>query len=568
MSRPQVTIGFLVDTLSQDYQQRVFAGLHAEATRLNISVVCFIGGALNPATEESHQNSVYNRATAPHLDGLVIAAGTLGNQVGSEALVSFVESFDPLPTCSVGIELPRTPSVSIDNDTGVREALLHLINEGGRRRVAFIRGPEGNREAEERFAAYQNVLSSHGIGVNPDLVTRGDFEAASGSAAIRTLIDERHVAFDAVVAASDLMALGALNALLERGVAVPEKVAVVGFDDIEAARFATAPLTTVRQPLSDLGKRALENVINQVFQTGDTGNVVLPARLIKRESSRATLPQDSLTPHALPQTSLSDTHLLEEGYRSIRDRLHPALQAVAPNLHPNSGWPEQLCGAFVAEVCGRRRGLLKRLTFLETLEPLLLSGPSCHTDSAQFQEIISVMRRELLPHLRDSSELREAAEMLWNRGRILTGSINERLQVQHRLQESHWRKSTRAFGGDLLRVESWDALSAAIARGLPRLGIPACAICTQSGGRSELRVAVDDGMRINTPPVTLSGSELLPSGILGDSRRRTLLVHPLFRSSGPFGHVIFEMGPADPETYVLLRDYIHGVVNGLRASDT
>jgi phosphoserine phosphatase RsbU/P len=564
MSRPQVTIGFFVDTLSQEYQQRVFAGLHAEASRLNISVVCFIGGPLNPAGVESHQNTIYNRASATHLDGLVIAAGTLGNQVGAQALTSFVESFDPLPTCSVGIELPNTPSVSIDNHTGMREALLHLLEEGGRRRIAFIRGPEGNREAEERFSAYRNVLLSHGLSVNQDLVTSGDFEAASGSAAIRTLIDERHVAFDAVVAASDLMALGALNALLERGVSVPDKVAVVGFDDIEAARFATAPLTTVRQPLSDLGKRALENVVNQIFQTGDVGNVVLPARLVKRESSRAALPQESLAPHPLPQTSLSDTHLLEEGYRAIRDRLHPSLQALAPHLNPNSGWPEQLCGAFVAEVCGRRRGLLKRLTFLETLEPMLLVGPTSQTDSAQFHEVVSVMRRELLPHLRNSSELRETAETLWNRARILIGSINERLQVQHRLQESHWRKAIRTLGGELLRAETWEALSSAIARGLPRLGIPSCAVCVLEGNRTELRVAIDDGMRLTTPAEHVGSSELLPMGVLSTSRRRTLLVHSLFRSSGPLGHVVFELGPLDPEAYALLRDYIHGVTNGLR----
>lgn len=564
MSRPQVTIGFFVDTLSQEYQQRVLAGLHAEATRLNVSVVCFIGGALNPAGIESHQNAVYNRANASHLDGLVIATGTLGNLVGADALTSFVESFEPLPMCSVGIELPNTPSVSIDNHTGVREALLHLLEEGGRRRIAFIRGPEGNREAEDRFSAYRDVLMSHGLGINSDLVVQGDFEAASGSAAIRTLIDERHVAFDAVVAASDLMALGALNALLERGVAVPEKVAIVGFDDIEAARFATAPLTTVRQPLMDLGKRALENVINQVFQTGDRSNVVLPARLIKRESSRMTSTQESLAPHHLPLTSLSDTHLLEEGYRSIRDRLHPALQAIAPNLQPGSAWPEQLCGAFVAEVCGRRRGLLKRLTFLEVLEPLLLAGPQGQTDSAQFQEIVSTMRRELLPHVRNSSELREQAEMLWNRARILIGSINERLQVQHRLQESHWRRSVRAAGGTLLRTESWEGLANALAKGIPRLGIPGCAVCTLEAGGSELRVAVDDGMRMTPAQTGFGNSDLLPPGVFDSSRRRTLLVHPLFRSSGPSGHVVFELGPLDPEAYALLRDYIHGVVMSLR----
>lgn len=566
MSRPQVTIGFFVDTLSQEYQQRVFAGLNAEAARLNVSVVCFIGGALNPAGVECHSNGLYNRAGSGHLDGLVIATGTLGNLVGAHALRSFVESFEPLPTCSVGIQLPNTPSVSIDNHTGVREALVHLLEEGGRRRIAFIRGPEGNREAEERFSAYRDVLMSHGLGVNADLITQGDFEAASGGAAIHTLIDERHVAFDAVVAASDLMALGALNALLERGVSVPDKVAVVGFDDIEAARFATAPLTTVRQPLADLGRRALENVINQVFQTGNTDNVVLPARLVKRESSRSLAPQESLSPHPLPQTSLPDTLLLEEGYRSIRDRLHPALQGSAPNLQPTGPWPEQLCGAFVAEVCGRRRGLLKRLTFLETLEPLLLAGPASQTDSSQFHEVISIMRRELLPHVRNSSELRERAEVLWNRARILIGSINERLQVQHRLQETHWRRSIRAVGGELLRAESWETLSAAVARGLPRLGIPACVVSTLDGQTSQLRVAMDDGIQICDASTTFGNSELLPNGLLHEGRRRTLLVHPLFRASGPLGHVVFEAGPLDPDAYALLRDYIHGVTNSLRLS--
>src|SRR5690606_23689808 len=116
-------------------------------------------------------------------------------RVGPEALTEFVESFEPIPTCSVGIELPHTCSVAIDNHTGVREALLHLLEEGGRRRIAFIRGTEGNREAEERFSVYRDVLTSHGLGLNPDMITLGDFEAQSGSEAIRTLIDDRHVAF-------------------------------------------------------------------------------------------------------------------------------------------------------------------------------------------------------------------------------------------------------------------------------------------------------------------------------------------------------------------------------------
>lgn len=563
MSRPQVNIGFFVDTLLEEYQHRVFTGLHTEAARLNVSVVCFIGGALNPSTTESHQNAVYNRATGAQLDGLVMATGTLGNRVGADALLAFVESFDPIPTCSVGIALPQTPSVSIDNQTGVREALLHLLDEGSRRRIAFIRGPQGNREADERYRAYVDILNSQGVGVNPDLVTYGDFEAASGGAAIRTLIDERHVAFDAVMAASDLMALGALNALLERSVSVPDKVSVVGFDDIEAARYATAPLTTVRQPLTELGKRALENIVNQVFQNGEPKDLVLPARLVKRESSRVVVATESLAPQALPETSLPDTLIFEEGYRSIREHLHSLLQDAAPELRPNVAWPEQLCAAFVAEVCGRRRGLLKRMSFLEALEPLLLAGPSQRTDSTQMQELISVMRRELLPFLRNSSELRERSETLWHRARALIGNIGERLQVQQRLHESHRRREVRSLGAQLLRTQSWDDLATTLAAGLMRLGIPACAVCTTHGNHTELRVAVDNGMPVRPSETTFSSSDLLPPGVLDATRRRTLLVYALYNASGVLGYVVFELGPNDPETYALLRDYLHSVAASL-----
>ena len=564
MSRPQVTIGFFVDTLTEEYQQRVFSGLNAEAVRLNVSVECFIGGALDPAGSGSHRNAIYNRANASRLDGLVVAAGTLGNRVGPDALTEFVESFEPIPTCSVGIELPNTASIAIDNHTGVREALLHLLQEGGRRRIAFIRGPEGNREAEERFRVYRDVLTSHGIDLNPDLIAPGDFEAPSGYAAIRMLIDERHAAFDAVLAASDLMALGALNALLERGVAVPEKVAVVGFDDIEAARFATAPLTTVRQPLIELGKRALENVVNQVFQTGSTENVVLPARLIKRESSRVVPDEDTFAPVSLPDTSLSDSVLLEEGYRGMREQLHQTLQALAPRLRPNEAWPEQFCGAFIAEVCGRRRGLLRRVTFLEALEHLILAGPESRTDSARFQEIVSALRRELRPLLRDNSALSERAEHLWHQARTLIGSISERLQVQHRLHLSHWRNSVRAVGVLLLRTSSWNEAAQTLARGLASLRIPACAVCTLEGEMTELRAAVDDGMLIRPTTTSFPSTELLPPDILDGTRRRTLLIDTLYEDRRALGYVVFEMGPTDPETYSLLRDYIHGAARGFR----
>src|SRR4029079_2860377 len=108
-----------------------------------------------------------------------------------------------------------------------------------------------------RYAAYRHVLEERRIPFDRALVAPGDFQAEAGARAIATWLDDRHVDFEAVVAANDHMALGAMQALQERHIRVPQQVAVIGFDDVDEARFATPSLTTVRQPLYQQGARAL-----------------------------------------------------------------------------------------------------------------------------------------------------------------------------------------------------------------------------------------------------------------------------------------------------------------------
>ena len=146
----------------------------------------------------------------------------------------------------------------------MRQALEHLIVRHGCRRIAFIRGPSVNAEAEHRYAIYRPVLEERGLAFDPTLVCEGTFEKSAGEAAVELLVDERKVQFDALAAANDYMALGAIPALQERDLQVPSDVAVVGFDDIEDARFSTPPLTTVRQPLYQQGEAALELVLAQL----------------------------------------------------------------------------------------------------------------------------------------------------------------------------------------------------------------------------------------------------------------------------------------------------------------
>jgi DNA-binding LacI/PurR family transcriptional regulator len=198
--------------------------------------------------------------------------------------------------CSIGGSLAGAVEVAVDNRAGVRQALTHLAQTCGRRRIAFIKGPAGNDEAQERYQVYREAVEDLRLANEADLVVEGDFLEPSGAHAIKVLLDDRRLGFDALMCASDLMAaIGAMRALAERKVAVPQKVAVVGFDDIHAARFAAPSLATVRQPLYEQGRRALREVVARISEKDLPGRVFhLDAR--RSRAARAAAFRGSLPP--------------------------------------------------------------------------------------------------------------------------------------------------------------------------------------------------------------------------------------------------------------------------------
>jgi LacI family transcriptional regulator len=155
--------------------------------------------------------------------------------------------------------------IRLDNAAGARAVAQHFV-ERGRKRIVHIAGPEGNIDAEERAAAFRKALAGKGIHLE---VVQGDFTEESGEAAIRSLLGSG-TAFDAVFAANDMMASGALQALRDAGIAVPKDVAVAGFDDIPLARYIG--LTTVRVRIAELGERAVQRLLGILEGDDEAGS--------------------------------------------------------------------------------------------------------------------------------------------------------------------------------------------------------------------------------------------------------------------------------------------------------
>ena len=168
--------------------------------------------------------------------------------------------------------------VDADNRAGAREAVAYLRDQG-RRRIATITGPLDMAAGIARLDGFRDVA-----GDGP--VAHGDFSEESGVAAMTWLLDH-HPGLDAVFAASDMMAAGAMRVLRERGLRVPHDVAVIGFDDSVIARHTDPPLTTVHQPIEKMGQEMVRLLLAKIDGTDDPGDceIVLSTSLVVRASA-------------------------------------------------------------------------------------------------------------------------------------------------------------------------------------------------------------------------------------------------------------------------------------------
>lgn len=172
--------------------------------------------------------------------------------------------------------------VDNDNEGGARAAVEYLLNRG-RWRVAVIAGPQDMGVGMARLRGYCEALRRAGVGIDDRLIAYGDFSEASGAAAMRRLV-HRNPALDAVFAASDLMAAGAIRALRELGKRVPAEVAVVGFEDSAVARQTQPPLTTVHQAVEGMGREMARLLLTRIAG-GPARSTVLDTHLVVREST-------------------------------------------------------------------------------------------------------------------------------------------------------------------------------------------------------------------------------------------------------------------------------------------
>jgi len=248
------TIGVLTQSLVSGYFADALAGID-DALQGTGYAPLIVSGHWH-ADEEAERIELL---IARRVDGLVILSGKL-----KDAQILKLANRVPIVAFGRDMSGPRAYGFSLDNYQGACQAVEHLVLQG-HRNIAFIAGPSDHHDALARLAGYRDTLAKHQIKEKQQLVVAGDFQESGGLLAVERLLESGQ-RFSAIFCANDLTAYGARLALYRRGIRVPEDISVIGFDDLHSSMYTTPPLTTVRQPLFDVGQclgRAILKMIGQ-----------------------------------------------------------------------------------------------------------------------------------------------------------------------------------------------------------------------------------------------------------------------------------------------------------------
>jgi DNA-binding LacI/PurR family transcriptional regulator/signal transduction histidine kinase len=561
------TVGVFAARLSRAWGAEFMTGIMEAAEEKDVNVVSFVGGDLLsiPFADQSQPSyGLYDLIDPGLVDGLLLCSDLALGSTHDE-IQKFCKTLAPIPVVSHAIEADGVSAFATDDLGGMRAAVRHLIEVHGYKRIAFIRGLAGHTEAERRYQAYREELEAQAIQPDERLILNGDYSAESGRQAVRTLFGERAARVDAIVAANDRMAFGAMEVLGQRGVRVPDQIALVGFDDISEADSLGVPLTTVRQPFYSLGRQAFLGLMKRMQGEQLPALTVLPASLVVRWSC-GCLPE-SVQRAILKSAEVAQTGRLD-GSAHKREAAVRAMTSAAdiPENHRSQAQFKDVFGRTWDVLLASLREEDKSDAFLKMIQSSIELMQQHGRDASHWHNLISILRKHTLGGVQsEATALR--AENLFQQARMLAGELSQRAQAYRRLQNERQEEMLGSFGFSIAPVMSLKELGDAITRNFPTLGIGRWYVMVYneagtSGSNASpqeysLLLQYDqDRLEIPDHPPRHAAGHLIPQGKTPEDRRYSAIVMPLTLARNRFGFMWTEVGPRDWEIYVRVRNLV------------
>jgi two-component sensor histidine kinase/DNA-binding LacI/PurR family transcriptional regulator len=550
-------IGLLASSTVEPWAARQWEGVVEAARDLDVELVSYIGGVLRSARYDGQANVMYDLAASARLDGLIVWSTALGWLLSRSEMAEFLSRFGSVPLVSMEMGFPGVPTVSMDDYGGMRAMVDHLIDEHGRRRIAFLRGPVTHEGHEARFRAYRDSLADHGLPLDDRLVSRPSIDI-DGASAIGAILDSGSPAIDAIVGADDVLVLAALPILRERGLRVPEDVSVAGFDNMPEDLTTSPPLTSADPPFREMGRRAMEIVLGMIAGRPAPEAERLPIGFVRRRScgcpgdaeteeecldlerglrSRAagTIPFAPEAPSVAPAAPVIDSW---EAWESIAAALRETV------IDPDEGLVRSFWDLFAAEVRGGEPG-----SFLPILERELERAADGGADPTRWLRVLVALQRATSPWTAAQPyESRLRAGELWGRAQEFVARAIQRQIARKQVSFALRHSAVRMLNEKLARVYDLDEQMDLATVYLARMEIDSCYLSLfddpenpTAGARLVLAYGANRRFSLAPAGIPFAAPELVPYAALGAEPGPSRLALALYFGRTRLGFAVFEI---------------------------
>lgn len=560
-------IGLLVEGVEGVYQSDIFKGISLTLANNNVELLCFSGGSLrtSPSNQFEHQrNRAYELAFQYPLDGIIIF-GSLGNFVDADEFQKFIDRFSSLPIITVGTVFEDIPGIQFDNRHGIELLAEHLITTHNCSRFAFIQGPRNNIEARIRWKAFSESLSRFNISIDDNLVLSGDFGRPSGYRLTAQHLCSQWRNLDAIVCANDNIALGAIEALEEANIRVPYQLIVTGFDGIAEGRCSIPRLTTVVQPLFELGSKAALQLIDMIQGNQTPKHSQLPALLDIQQSCGCLFSAAGVSELATPHTS--EFHVDKEQYDRIIENALSYLPCEYQGISAQQTtlWIERLLDGLIDELEHKKPKIfLRRLD--ETLRDVIRAG----NDPFDWQNVLHSFRRSLVENGTVSADMQmQSIHAHLASAQIFVGDAAQRYQAASRYRYIRESFLMREFGQSLATATARDELLDVLTRYVPQLPVESCIIVADLGNNhtteKKIIYAFDREGRFSSEDSnrTFSRGELLPADIHGRLQNLTQVVEILSFRDEAIGYLVISSSHHDSSIFSVIRDQLSSALKSI-----
>ncbi|MBN1523409.1 MAG: substrate-binding domain-containing protein [Spirochaetales bacterium] len=543
----RLTLGLLIDLGSPIYQTRLFEGIEEYCREADVNLLCFDVRAFASIKESAKRHSfIINLINKKNIDGLLCIAGAIEIIDPGKSPGQFLKRLHPLPMVTIGFSSQKLPAVIEKTRKGIKEMLLHLTREHNFSKIALLCGSGFAGLTAGREKEVLKVFSSLHIVCDPKLVIAGDFSIESGRQAITELIDTRKARFDAIISCNDRMAIGAIEELLKRGIAVPGKIAVTAFEDEKIAQYFALPLTAIVPPHYEMGARAAQLCISQLTGNEPAGMDALTTSLIVRESCGCVV---------------TDEYSRIDGEKSLLQFHFPfgkkiqelTIRLMDVHTEITSVHREQCTIKLSQAVKSIEKSIAETDPefFIHEWSQLLHILEIFHYDTSLWIPTLLLIRNTIVRELTSLSDI-NMIEKAFHRAELLTAEKAKHQAVfQHLLSEQR-AKAFRAIEDKILPVLSIDEIIAILYGTFPGLGITSCffSLSDQQDAPlhySTLLAAIYERKNIDIKKRTCHflTNRLLPPGMFPDNSRITLIVEALCDTEKQIGIILLGMDDYD-----------------------